>query len=153
MPISESELIENELKLRLIRIDNSSIVSRRSLIRLLALSLGIINPGESRQSIIPIIDAIIYIQFNMKRYPVVDDIKAYINERWNININIKTLYYHLLKLKELGFIESEKGQYFIKPPLNGDPYNIKDCIRYYLDRNINEIKMQIDNLLDNIKNA
>ena len=84
--------------------------TRRSTIRWLALSLGVINPGESRQGAIPVLDAIFNFQFVQKKDPSVPEISEYITGAWE-PINDKTLRYHLLQLKKAKLVENSKGKY------------------------------------------
>ena len=68
------------------------------MVRWLALSLGIINPGETRLSAIYVLDAMLYFQFQKKQDPNVEELSEYISKSWQ-PINEKTLRYHLLQLK------------------------------------------------------
>ncbi|MEM3212124.1 MAG: hypothetical protein QXR85_02335, partial [Candidatus Micrarchaeaceae archaeon] len=64
--LNEAELIEKETIYRQLRIDAEALETRRSMARWLALSLGIINPGETRQSAVAVLDALVNYQFVKK---------------------------------------------------------------------------------------
>ena len=57
MELNEASLIESEITIRNLRLPGEVLETRRAAIRWLALSLGIINPGESRLSSLAVLDA------------------------------------------------------------------------------------------------
>ena len=61
--LGESELIEKELTLRNLRLTKEVLETRRSIVRWLALSLGVLNPGESRLSAVAVLDALVHYKF------------------------------------------------------------------------------------------
>lgn len=122
MELSEAELIERELTIRNLRLSKEVLDTRRSAVRWLALSLGIINPGESRLSSLSVLDALIYFQFMRKQDPTVKDMTAYINANWE-DINEKTLRYHLLRMKKMGFVGNEQGRFYFSHPAAGDRFD------------------------------
>lgn len=139
MDISESNLIENELTLRDLRITKEVTETRRSIVRWLALSLGIISPGESRLTAVSVLDALLYFQFSEKKDPSVEEIAEYITKSWGA-INEKTLRYHLLQLKNTKILNNSKGKYFLVAPNMGDRYDPDLWIGNYLDSQVNPIK-------------
>ena len=58
MELNEAELIEKEMTIRNLRLTKEVLETRRSIARWLALSLGVINPGESRLSAVAVLDAL-----------------------------------------------------------------------------------------------
>lgn len=122
LDLSEAELIESELTIRNLRLSREVLDTRRSAVRWLALSLGILNPGESRLSSLAVLDSLIYYQFLKKQDPSVKDLIEYINKNWE-PINEKTLRYHLLRMKKMGFVDNEQGKFYFKPPAVGDRYD------------------------------
>lgn len=54
--IPESEYIEETITVRDMRLPSDVTLTKRSLIRWIALSLGLINPNESRKSLIYLIE-------------------------------------------------------------------------------------------------
>ncbi len=122
MELNEAELIERELTIRDLRVSKEVLDTRRSAVRWLALSLGIINPGESRLGSLAVLDALVYFQFIRKQDPTVKDLSAYINTNWE-TINEKTLRYHLLRMKRMGFVENNQTKFYFKPPAQGDRYD------------------------------
>ncbi len=142
MEMNESKLIEKEITLRSLRFTKEVAETRRSLIRWLALSLGVINPGESRQGAISVFDAMLHFQFNEKRDPDVTELIDYIGSAWG-PINEKTLRYHLLQLKNSRMISNKKGKYFMSQPIDGDRYDEASWLNYYFSTEIDPIKDRV----------
>ncbi len=120
--LSESELIDKEVTLRNMRLTKEVLETRRSIVRWLALSLGVINPGESRLSSVAVLDALLNFQFIKKSDPSVADLQEYITRNWE-SMNEKTLRYHLLRMKKMGLVENSQGRFYLKPPAMGDKYD------------------------------
>ncbi len=122
MKLSEADLIERELTIRDLRLSKEVLETRRSAVRWLALSLGILNPGESRLGSLAVLDSLVYYQFLRKKDPTARELAEYINKNWE-QINEKTLRYHLLRMKKMGFVENEQGRFYFKPPAIGERFD------------------------------
>ncbi len=142
MPINESKLIERSITLRNMRLTKEVTETRRSLVRWLALALGVINPGESRYGVIAVLDTMLYFQFNKKTDPNVRDMLEYIEGAWE-PMNEKTLRYHLLQLKKGSILDNSKGKYYFSQPTIGDKYDEKAWLDSYFIREIDPIKEKI----------
>lgn len=140
--IIESNLIEREHTFRNLKLTKEVFETRRSLIRWLALSIGVINPGESRQGAVPLLDAIFNFQFVQKKDPTVPELLEYVRNSWG-EMNEKTLRYHLLQLKNMNLVDNKKGKYFLATPENGEKYNEVVWASYYFDSEIGEIKNKV----------
>jgi hypothetical protein len=150
MKLNESELIEKEITLRNVRLTNEVLETRRSSIRWLALSLGVLNPGESRLSAVAILDALVHFQFVKKTDPEVKELMDYINANWE-TINEKTLRYHLLRMKKMGLIENSQGKFYFKPPSIGDRYDAGTWSLNLFKSDYDEIAKKIDEVIKSIK--
>jgi hypothetical protein len=150
LDVNESSLIENELTLRDLRITKEVTETRRSIVRWLALALGIISPGESRLTAVSVLDALLYFQFAEKKDPSVEEITEYIGKSWGA-INEKTLRYHLLQLKKTNILNNSKGKYFLIAPDMGDRYDPDLWIMNYLDLQINPIKDKLKMVIKELK--
>ncbi|MDE1856785.1 MAG: hypothetical protein KGH98_01735 [Candidatus Micrarchaeota archaeon] len=140
--INEAKFIEREITLRNMSLTKEVLETRRSLIRWLALALGVINPGESRQQMLPVLDAIMHFQFVQRKDPRVDELMDYIEKHW-AQINEKTLRYHLLQLKKAKIVNNSKGRYFLTQPSIGDRYDEESWVNSYLSSEINPIKEKV----------
>jgi hypothetical protein len=142
MEVNEAKLIERELTLRNLQMTKEVMETRRSIVRWLALALGVISPGETRLSAVSVLDAILYFQFTDRKDPTVPELIEYIGKSWGA-INEKTLRYHLLQLKKATIIDNEKGRYFLVRPDIGDKYDADSWIKNYLDLQIGPIRDKV----------
>jgi len=124
--IPESKLIRSQITLRDMALTQEVKMARKSLVRWVALSLGLIHPNESRRLLLDILDALFYFQINNKN-PTTQDVLDKLKSDTNAVPNSKAVYYHLLKLKDSGFIIRKKGRYFIG--YEGDSRQMDEIIR------------------------
>lgn len=151
MELNESSLIEREITVRNLRLTKEVLETKRSIVRWLALSLGIINPGESRLSALAVLDALIYFQFVNKSDPSVDELSQYINKNWE-EINEKTLRYHLLRMKKMGYVDNGRGVFFLKPPPIGDKYDYDAWAKSLFEEDYKQVSRKVGEALKELKN-
>ncbi len=123
--IPESRLIRSELVLRDLSLPDDVMLARKSLIRWLALSLGMISPNESRQLLLDILEALLECQIK-NELPTTKDIIAKLETQTKTKQNPKAVYYHLQRLKDSGILSRKKGRYSIG---DGDGKKLKDILR------------------------
>jgi len=94
-------------------------MTRKSLVRWLALSMGLVSPNESRTMMLELLEALFHFQFSEKKDPDVPDLMAFLEKEFDRSEdNEKAIRYHLLQLQNLGLIERKKGSYsFATAPL------------------------------------
>ena len=146
MEVNEAKLIEREITLRELRLTKEVMETRRSMVRWLALSLGVINPGESRLSAISVLDAMLYFQFTKKSDPSVEELSGYISGAWD-PINEKTLRYHLLQLANAGVLAHSKGKYYFIIYEGSDKYDIDAWVENYFESGIYQIKGKVSTVI------
>ena len=151
MELNESKLIERDITVRNLVLTKEVTETRRSLIRWLALSMGVINPGESRLGALSVLDSILYFQFNQKKDPTVSEMMEYIGKTWE-PINEKTLRYHLLQLNKSNIVRHAKGQYFLAQPEGGEKYDEAGWVNHYFTVEINPIRDKIISAIKELKN-
>ena len=120
--IPESEYIEKSIVIRDMRLPQEVMLTKASLVRWLALSLGLINPNESRKSVIDIIEVLFDNYFKGKGFVSVDEIMEKLRAR-NVNISEKTVRYHLLRMVKRGVVKHKNKMYSIVIPDTDE-----DCI-------------------------
>ncbi len=150
MELSEASLIDKELKIRNLRLSVEARETRRSAIRWLALSLGIINPGESRLGSLAVLDAMVYYQFVNKQDPTAKELSGYISRNWE-PINEKTLRYHLLRMKRMGFVENANGKFYFSPPQAGDRFDAHNWSMNMFEGFYKEVSGKIGDIVKEIK--
>ena len=146
MEVNEAKLIEREITLRELRLTKEVVETRRSMVRWLALSLGVINPGESRLSAISVLDSMLYFQFTKNEDPTVEELSGYIGGAWG-PINEKTLRYHLLQLGNAGVLAHSKGRYRFIIPDGSDKYDIDAWVENYFESGIYPIKGKVSTVI------
>lgn len=109
--IVESRLIKTEMVLRELALPDDVLLTRASTVRWLALSLGLVSPNESRTIVIDLLDALLHFHYANKR-PTIKDLVDKLSEKGLSEKNIKAVYYHLDRLRDMGIINREKGEYF-----------------------------------------
>jgi len=110
MEIPEAKLIKSEIVLRDMDLSDEVKMTRKALIRWLALSLGLISKKESRQSILYVFEALLYYHLKEKKEPNYQDLIDYFQKN-NIQLNEKTIRYHLTQLRKSGLLEENRGIY------------------------------------------
>ena len=140
--LNEAKLVETELTLRNLNMNKEVMETRRSIVRWLALSLGVISPGESRLTAISVLDALFYFSFKERKDPDVPEMIDYIGRAWG-PINEKTLRYHLLQLKKINITANSGGRYSLVWPDIGEKYDAEGWIGAYIDRETKPIKEKL----------
>jgi hypothetical protein len=107
--IPESKYIRSEIVMRDMAIDSSVKLSRESLVRWLALSLGLIGENETRTHMIPLLEVMIdaHVSGNGLELP---EIYKKVNKK--AEMDDKTVYYHLGRLKKAGFVSKKENKYY-----------------------------------------
>lgn len=150
LELNEATLIESEFTIRNLRLSNEVMETRRSIIRWLALSLGVINPGESRLSSLSVLDALVYFQFTKNVDPEVPQLIEYIGSNWE-PINEKTLRYHLLRMKKMGIVENSRGRFYFTPPAVGERFDAGNWINSFLESRYKEVGAKVAEALKELK--
>ena len=121
MEMPENALIRGEVTVRELQLSEDVKLTRKGLVRWLALSLGLISPHESRIGLLEVLEALFFFHFRKKDShfePGIHDILAKIKEIKKAEPNPKAVRYHLLQLKKLGIIETKKRKYrFVLAPM------------------------------------
>ena len=108
--IPESRLIKSEIVIREMSLPGEVLMAKKSLVRWIALSLGLILPNESRTLLLDVFDALVYFHVK-KENPTTQDILLRLKSQTKTEPNPKAVYYHLLKLKDAGILMRKKGRY------------------------------------------
>lgn len=108
--IPESKLINREILVRDMVLNEEVKLTKKSLIRWLALSLGLISPNESRKSLLTLLEILFTFHLNNVQ-PTTKEIIEEINKIEKVDD--KTVYYHLSRLKERGIVKRKNGKYMI----------------------------------------
>lgn len=122
MALPESSLIRQEHVIRDMQLLGEVKLTRRGLVRYLALSLGLISPNESRTLMLDIFDAMLKAHFAQEE-PDIHRVMELINDIRGKDspAQVKAVRYHMHQLKEKGLLARKCGKYsFILPPMAED---------------------------------
>lgn len=110
MEIPEACLIKSEILLREMQLTDETKLTRRALVRWLALALGLISARESRLSILPLLEGLFHFHLKERRPPNYEDLLNWLQAQ-GIRMHEKTIRYHLTNLRKAGIIEDTYGMY------------------------------------------
>ena len=110
--IPESKYIENEITVRKMRVSGDVLLTRKSMVRWLALSLGLISPNESRQMMIDLLDVLLTFHFKGEEPTSSEIIGALKKKKKELGEkNEKAVRYHLTQLVKKGILVSNNRKY------------------------------------------
>ncbi len=132
--IPESRLIRSELTIRELALPEDVLLAKKSLVRWLALSLGLIMPNESRKLLLDILEVLI--EFHLKKQnPTTKDIILRLEEMTNEKQNPKAIYYHLQRIKNMGLLNRKKGRYMLG---NGEEKTLSDIFKAFYIKQVEQ---------------
>jgi hypothetical protein len=147
MEMPEAALIRGECLVRELQFNDEVKLTRKALIRWLALSLGLISPKESRTGLLEVFEALLYFHYrrrDSKSDPDIHQLLAKIKEIRKSEPNPKAVRYHLLQLKKLGIIETKKRKYrFVLAPMQEDDdlsHALSHAYRQRMDSSFEKIR-------------
>jgi len=147
--IPESRLIRSELTLRELALPDDVLLARKSLIRWVALSCGMILPNESRRLLLDILEVII--EFHVKNEaPTTKDILARLKTLTKSEQNPKAVYYHLLRLKNNGILIRKKGRYYLG---DGEKRALREIFREFYTKKADSALVNIGSALDKLESG
>lgn len=144
--IPEAGLIKRELVVRNMALTDEVRLTRKSLVRWIALSLGLISPNESRTIVIDVLDVLLK-EFAHGKKPTTKEIYEKVGKKRKDSVSEKTVYYHLQRLANKGLIQREKGQYFISK----DREQLREAIRKVYTKEFDEAFGNIGKALDSLE--
>ena len=144
--IPEAELIKREIIVRNMALTDEVRLTRKSLIRWTALSLGLISPKETRTIVIDVLDVILR-EFAHGKKPTTHEIYEKVQKKRKETVSEKTVYYHLQRLAKMGLIQREKGQYFISK----DKERLRESIKKVYLKEFDEAFGNIEKALDSLE--
>lgn len=110
----EASLVRKEWIIRLLDLPPEILSRRRQLLRWIALSLGLISPGDERDAVIDVLDALFHYIHGKDVEPSVQQIQIYVNrrrqERGEKPVVLEAIRYHLRRLEAAGIVEKTKAR-------------------------------------------
>lgn len=138
--IPESKYINSEFSFREMALPDEVRLTRRSLVRWVALSLGMISPNESRKLVIDLLDALFY--FHSKgQNPTTAEILQKLEETTGSKPNEKAVYYHLLKMKDAGVLARKDMRYYFVDFEGG---KLSEVFRRYYNEKLGKLFVKLE---------
>jgi len=144
--IPEASLIESEFVVRDMQLTKEVRMTKKSLIRWIALSLGLISPNESRKTMLDLLEALFYFQLSEGKEPDVHELTEYMRKNGR-EVSEKTVFYHLLQLKKAGLVKRNKGRYSFPQSPEAEKGDVASSIEYTYKRNSEEAFRKIKEAL------
>jgi Fe2+ or Zn2+ uptake regulation protein len=111
----------------------------------LALSLGLVNEGESRQGITAVLYALIH-GLNLGTPLTIEEIKEKASKIKQMSI--KTVYYHVKRLKDIGIVNKVNNAYIL---CYGDEPNLYNALLKFYKNKFNEIMQHIETPVNSLQ--
>ncbi len=115
--LPESQHIQSEITIRNMLLPHEVELTKKSLVRWLALSLGLISPNETRTLILDILEALLSFHSHSHE-PTAEEIISKVTEiRKEKETGEKAIRYHITQLVQKGILIRKKGNYsfYINP--------------------------------------
>lgn len=144
--LPEGKLIKSELVLRDMNLPEDVKLTKKSLVRWIALSLGLISPNESRTISLDVLECLI--NFHIKKIqPTTKEIIEEL-QKMNVQADEKSVYYHLLKMKEAGLIDRKDGKYFFG---SGEDAKLSQIIRKIYQEKFDRSFKNVEGALNSVE--
>jgi len=143
--IPEKDLVRQKYTLRHMRLPAEVKLTKQSLLRWLCLSLGLMSEHESRQSIVPILDALLYFQLSEKHDPTVAELADKSQQPE------KAVRYHLSRLIDTGLVETNSRKYRFTRDEYSDSLDLAKSFREHYYRNMENAAKNVEKALSEIQ--
>lgn len=149
----EANLIRKTLIVRQMDVPPEVQLTKRSLLRWFALSVGLISEKESRAMVLNILDSLFYFLYSKKTNPSTNDIKFHLKEKFETDTSEKLIRYHLNKLIDFGLITRKKKLYYINPSPVGERDSLPQSFSYWVDKHYKECFPNIETVLQKLSES
>jgi len=152
--IPEAELVRKEFLLRQLDMPPSVGLTKKSILRWVALSLGLISKNETRDKGFLALDALFYFLFTKKREPTTLDIQARIKDKNKIEMSEKLIRYHLNRVIELGIIKRNGLKYKVNSaPSSEKRDSLKESFEHWFVQDLIKQSAEISKALEKMQKS
>jgi hypothetical protein len=153
--LPEAGLVRKTFIVKQMDLPPSVLLTRRSLLRWVALSLGLISEQESRDTVLNVLDALFHflLSSGKSHNPSTLELQAYISEKYHKKISEKLLRYHLNRLIALELLQRKQNRYFLNNSPSGEPGNIAESFGFWVKKPVNESLGSIENALARLSDS
>jgi len=148
--LPESELVRKSFAFKAMDLPPSVLLTKRSLLRWFALSLGLISEKESRDTVLNVLDALFHFLLAKKTNPTTLELQSYISGKHGKKIGEKLLRYHLNRLIALELIKRKNNHYSLNNSPVSEPNNIVESFNHWVKKPVNSTLDDIEGVLAKI---
>lgn len=149
--LPEAEFVRRTFILKEVDLPPQVRMTKRSLLRWFALSAGLLSEQESRQTILDVLDALLYFQLSKKTSPTTIELQEYILQKTGQPISDKLLRYHLKRLLDSHFLIREKQKYKFNPSPHSEPHDVSASFNYWIGQGVQKSAQNIENALQDLQ--
>jgi len=146
----ESSLVRGVFVIREMDLPPQVLLTKRSLLRWFALASGLISEQESRSTVLEVLDALFYFQFQKRVDPTALEVIKYIREKHSKKVSEKLLRYHLNKLIALNLLRRKTRKYSFNPSPYAERKDLKASYNYWvrehLEKSLKDLEFAIGRL-------
>jgi hypothetical protein len=132
--LPESKLIEKELSLRILSINEETLLTKKAMLRWLALSLGFVSPNESRTFFLDVFGSVLTLVLKEKNptsQDIINDVLATTQEK---KPSEKLIRYHLTRLVDSGLITRKGLRYSLVSSQDSGTPNLSKAIEILVNQ-------------------
>ena len=149
----ESELVRKSFTFRKMDLPPQVLLTKKSLLRWTALSLGLISKNESRSTVIDILDVFFFLVFSKKESPSSKQIREFLEKNRGIVVSEKLVRYHLNRLCAIGFVSHSKGSYSLNPAPDAERDDLKAAFSHWYRKELEESIATLEKALSRLRSA
>ncbi|MFA4906781.1 MAG: hypothetical protein WC602_00735 [archaeon] len=146
----ESGLVRKTYCIRRLDFPPSVRLTRKSLLRWFALSIGLISERESRQTALDILDSVLYSIFALREPMTSEELLGLIKHRSDKTVSEKLLLYHLHRLAELGLIVRKKKRYCFNSAPKSAPDSFAEGFNHWVSADAIETLSGIESAFEEL---
>ncbi len=136
------DLIKNEICFRELSLPSDIRANNKALVKWLALSIGLINPGDKRDGIVDVFAVLV--EGLREAMPLtIEEITRRASRRRDKAISEKTAYYHIKRLKDMGLVSKVKAGYILG---DGHERELGTIIRKVYEERLNKMLSTIEEI-------
>ncbi|MBN1941155.1 MAG: hypothetical protein JW772_03155 [Candidatus Diapherotrites archaeon] len=149
----ESGLVRKSYVIRQMDLPPSVKLTKRSLLRWFALSFGLISSGESRSTVLLVLEALFTLLLTSKKNPSTIEIQSFIKEKFQKKISEKLIRYHLNRLIDSGLLVRRKARYYLNNNPYAEPDNLHESFNHWIKQPVNNSMNDISEVLMKLTDA
>ena len=148
----EAEYVRKTFVLRKMDFPPEVSLTKKSMLRWVALSLGLISENESRSTVIDIMDLFFTKIFAEGKNPGSQEIQEELEGK-GLKVSEKLVRYHLNKMCEIGFLSHAKGRYSLNPAPDAERNDLAEAFSYWYKRELDESVNRVGTALTKLQAA